>query len=235
MSPQYSADSVSDNEPQEDVQSSLSRLQSPLLSRPLLSVLWGETLLTQVQNQPCVVMEKQFRRLSTPQSLETFSRLNQTNHQPLCCSDELFFSSCFFFFSPLLKTYWWHDEGCCSWTSGTFSRLVFRVQVVSEKSPSNISEMASVSEKDYVHVGVEQCGDEEGPSLAGLREKTETTFTGLVIKVLLDLRYFTDSEGITHHQIIAQKIIWWGWCKMFFLVLYSFTASCKGCVYSASF
>lgn len=61
----------------------------------ILPVLWGETLLTQMQNQPCVVMEKQFRRLSTPQSLETFIRLNQTNHQPLCCSDELFF---FFFF-----------------------------------------------------------------------------------------------------------------------------------------
>lgn len=60
----------------------------------ILPVLWGETLLTQMQNQPCVVMEKQFRRLSTPQSLETFIRLNQTNHQPLCCSDELFFSTC---------------------------------------------------------------------------------------------------------------------------------------------
>lgn len=81
------------------------------------------------------------------------------------------------------------------------------MQVVSEKSPGNISEMASVSEKDYVHVGVEQCRDEEGLSLAGLQEKTDTTFTGLVIKMLLDLRYFTDSEGITHHQIIAQRII----------------------------
>lgn len=39
MSPQYSADSFSDNEPQEDVQSSLSRLQSSLLSRPYFACL----------------------------------------------------------------------------------------------------------------------------------------------------------------------------------------------------
>lgn len=52
--------------------------------------------------------------------------------------------------------------------------LAVRRALPSEKGPSNISEVASVLEKDNVHLRVEQCGDQEGLSLACLQENTET-------------------------------------------------------------
>lgn len=70
-------------------------------------------------------------------------------------------------FPSMLKINWW-NEGCCSWTSGTFGRTGTGLRAVSEQSPSNISKEPSVSEKDNVHLGVKQCGDAEGLSLASL-------------------------------------------------------------------
>lgn len=50
-----------------------------------------------------------------------------------------------------------------------------RAAVLSEQSPSNVSEEPSVLEQDNVRVGVKQGGDGEGLSLAGLQKKTRNT------------------------------------------------------------
>lgn len=65
-------------------------------------------------------------------------------------------------------------RGCCSSTFGTFSRFEIRLRAVSEQSPSDIFKVPSVLEKDDVQLGVEQCGDREGLSLASLQEDTQT-------------------------------------------------------------
>lgn len=43
----------------------------------------------------------------------------------------------------------------------------------SEKSPSNVSEEASVLELNHVHLRVQQCGDAEGLPRAGLEQSSE--------------------------------------------------------------
>ena len=46
-----------------------------------------------------------------------------------------------------------------------------RLRVVSEQSSSDVPKKPPVSEKDHVHLGVEQCGDGEGRSFAGLKHR----------------------------------------------------------------
>lgn len=110
--------------------------------------------------------------------LMTAIQLKEANHQQLCCSNELSSRPCWRQTGDTMRAAV-HKPRPHSIEVGPGWRLF------SEESPSNISKVPSVSEKDNIHLGVKQCCNKEGLSLASLQESTEAIFTKPFIKVLL--------------------------------------------------
>lgn len=64
-------------------------------------------------------------------------------------------------------------DGCCLWTWSTLGGGSSRLQAASEKSPSDKPQEPPVLEEDDVYLRVEECGDGEGRSFAGLQDRNE--------------------------------------------------------------